>query len=50
VDTAEVNKIKDLIGFGLLDRTTTNPSLGAKSGRDFEEVAAETCTLTNAQV
>ncbi len=50
VDTAEVNDIKDLINFGLLDGITTNPSLIAKSGRDFKEVIAELCTLTDTPV
>ncbi len=50
VDTAEVNDIKDLMGFGLLDGVTTNPSLIAKSGRDFKEVIAEICTLTDTPV
>ncbi|WP_170379703.1 fructose-6-phosphate aldolase [Ruegeria atlantica] len=50
VDTAEVNDIKDLIDFGLLDGVTTNPSLVAKSGRDFKEVIAEICTLTDTPV
>lgn len=50
VDTAEVDDIKDLIDFGLLDGVTTNPSLIAKSGRDFKEVIAEICTLTDTPV
>ncbi len=50
VDTAEVNDIKELINFGLLDGVTTNPSLIAKSGRDFKEVIAELCTLTETPV
>ncbi len=50
VDTAEVSDIKDLIGFGLLDGVTTNPSLIAKSGRDFKEVIEEICTLTDTPV
>ena len=50
VDTAEVDEIKDLIGFGLLDGVTTNPSLIAKSGRDFKEVISEICTLTDTPV
>ncbi len=43
VDTAEINEIKDLAATGLLDGVTTNPSLIAKSGRDFKEVIAEIC-------
>ncbi len=50
VGTAEVDKIKDLRGFGLVDGITTNPSLIAKSDRNFKEVVAEICTLTDTPV
>ncbi|UJW85153.1 fructose-6-phosphate aldolase [Devosia sp. SL43] len=45
VDTAEIKDIKELYATGLLDGVTTNPSLIAKSGRDFKEVIAEICAL-----
>jgi transaldolase len=45
VDTAEVSEIKALIPTGLVDGVTTNPSLVAKSGRDFREMIAEVCAL-----
>ena len=45
VDTADVAEIADLHAIGLLDGVTTNPSLIAKSGRDFKEVIAEICAL-----
>jgi len=45
VDTAEVPEIKALLPTGLVDGVTTNPSLVAKSGRNFREVVAEICTL-----
>lgn len=50
VDTAETEDIKDLLTTGLLDGVTTNPSLIAKSGRDFKEVVAEICSLTSTPV
>lgn len=50
VGTAEVDEIKDLTGFGLVDGITTNPSLIAKSDRNFKEVVAEICTLTDTPV
>ena len=50
VDTAEVAEIKDLLTTGLLDGVTTNPSLVAKSGRNFKEVVAEICALTDTPV
>ncbi len=46
IDTAEVSEIKALIPTGLVDGVTTNPSLVAKSGRDFREMIAEICALT----
>ncbi len=45
VDTADVDEIRELADSGLLDGVTTNPSLVAKSGRDFFEVLAEICAL-----
>lgn len=45
VDTAEVAEIRELHAIGLLDGVTTNPSLVAKSGRDFKEVVKEICEL-----
>lgn len=45
VDTAEIAEIRELMPTGLVDGVTTNPSLVAKSGRDFREVVAEICAL-----
>jgi len=45
VDTADVSEIRELAETGLLDGVTTNPSLVAKSGRDFKEVVAEICEI-----
>ena len=44
-DTAEIEDIKKLQESGLLDGITTNPSLIAKSGRDFKEVIKEICSI-----
>ena len=46
LDTADIAEIKDLLPTGLVDGVTTNPSLIARSGRDFKEVIAEMCHLT----
>ncbi len=45
IDTAEVSEIRALLPTGLVDGVTTNPSLVAKSGRDFREMIAEVCAL-----
>lgn len=50
VDTADTAEIADLAATGLLDGVTTNPSLIAKSGRDFMEVTKEICGLTSGPV
>lgn len=50
VDTADTKDIADLAATGLVDGVTTNPSLIAKSGRDFREVIAEICKLTTGPV
>jgi transaldolase len=45
VDTADIAEIRDLAATGLLDGVTTNPSLIAKSGRNFIETIREICTV-----
>ena len=49
-DTADVAEIRDLAETGLIDGVTTNPSLVAKTGRDFKEVIAEICALVEGPV
>lgn len=49
-DTADTAEIAELAATGLLDGVTTNPSLIAKSGRDFMEVTKEICGLTDGPV
>ena len=49
-DTADIDAIRDLEATGLLDGVTTNPSLIAKSGRDFMEVTKEICDLVDGPV
>ena len=45
LDTADVGEIARLIGTGLIDGVTTNPSLIAKSGRDHYEVVKQICGI-----
>jgi transaldolase len=50
VDTADLGEIRELAATGLLDGVTTNPSLIAKSGRQFLQVIAEICALVPGSV
>ena len=50
VDTADTAEIADLAATGLLDGVTTNPSLIAKSGRNFLEVIREICAIVDGPV
>lgn len=45
IDTADVAEIRELAETGLLDGVTTNPSLVAKSGRNFLSLVAEICEI-----
>ena len=49
-DTADTADIAALAATGLLDGVTTNPSLIAKSGRNFLEVIREIAALTSGPV
>jgi transaldolase len=50
VDTADIAEIRDLAATGLLDGVTTNPTLVAKSGRDFFEVLKDICAVVTGPV
>ena len=50
VDTADVDAIRDLADTGLVDGVTTNPSLIAKSGRDFVGVVQEICDIVDGPI
>lgn len=43
IDTADIREIREAKGMGILDGVTTNPSLIAKTGRDFRSVLEEIC-------
>lgn len=50
VDTADIKEIRELAATGLLDGVTTNPTLIAKSGRDFIEVITEIASVVSGPV
>lgn len=50
IDTADTREIGDIAATGLLDGVTTNPSLIAKTGREFFEVLEDICALVSGPV
>lgn len=50
VDTADVNEIRELHEYGLLDGVTTNPSLIMKAKRPMLEVIKEICNVVDGPV
>lgn len=50
VDTANVDEIREIHSWGVVDGVTTNPSLVAKEGRNFEEVIAEITSIVDGPV
>ncbi len=50
IDTADVTEIRSAHDMGLVDGVTTNPSLVAKSGRDFKEVITEITTIVDGPI
>jgi len=50
IDTAEVEHIKKAAKMGIICGVTTNPSLIAKSGRDFVEVVTEICGIVDGPI
>lgn len=50
IDTANIDEIKEAHSMGMVDGVTTNPSLIAKEGRDFEEIIKEICKIVNGPI
>jgi len=50
LDTADVNEIRKGAALGLVDGVTTNPSLVAKTGRKFEDVVREICSIVDGPI
>jgi transaldolase len=50
IDTANIDEIKEASRMGMVDGVTTNPSLIAKEGRDFEEVIKEICEIVDGPI
>ena len=50
IDTADIAEIRELAETGLLDGVTTNPSLVAKTGRQFIDLVKEICEVVDGPV
>lgn len=50
IDTADIQEIRDWAGTGMLDGVTTNPSLVAKTRRDFLPLIEEICSVVDGPV
>jgi transaldolase len=50
IDTANVDEIREAAALGVLDGVTTNPSLVAKEGRDFQKVLREIVSIVNGPI
>jgi len=50
IDTANIDEIKEAHSMGMVDGVTTNPSLIAKEGREFEEIIKEICDIVDGPI
>lgn len=50
IDTANIEEIKEISQWGVLSGVTTNPSLIAKEGRDFEQVIHEITEIVDGPI
>jgi transaldolase len=50
LDTADVAEIREFAASGLVDGVTTNPSLAAKTGRDYGDSLKEICSVISGSV
>jgi len=45
LDTANLDEIREIAGWGIVDGVTTNPSLCSKEGMKFEDLIREICRI-----
>lgn len=50
IDTANIEEIKEIAKWGVIDGVTTNPSLIAKEGRDFKTVVSEISKIVDGPI
>jgi transaldolase len=50
IDSADINEIREGVSLGMCDGVTTNPTLVAKTGRDFNEVLLDICKAVDGPI
>ncbi|OQX63744.1 MAG: fructose-6-phosphate aldolase [Desulfococcus sp. 4484_241] len=50
IDTANIDEIKEAVSMGMADGVTTNPSLIAREGRDFETIIKDICAVVDGPI
>jgi len=50
IDTANIEEIREIASWGILDGVTTNPSLIAKTGKNFKEVIKEIADIVDGPI
>ena len=50
LDTADIEEIKTVNSWGVLDGVTTNPTLFAKVGGSYDDVLKQICDITSGPV
>ena len=50
IDTANLEHIREINSWGILDGVTTNPTLVAKEGRGFEDIIRDICSIVDGDI
>ena len=50
IDSADINEIREVAGWGVLDGCTTNPSLVSRTGRPFKDCIADILAIVDGPV
>ncbi len=50
MDTANIDEIREAYNMGMVDGVTTNPSLIAKEGRNFETIIRDICAIVDGPI
>ena len=50
IDTANIEQIREVNSWGVLDGVTTNPTLVSREGRDFRGIIEEICSIVDGPI